>query len=67
MYSINGAMSQPGDVKVLDLNGDGIVDLDDRTIIGNPNPDFVYGINLDFFTKEFHSQLYLTELVEMKL
>ena len=37
MYSINGAMSQPGDVKVLDLNGDGIVDLDDRTIIGNQN------------------------------
>ena len=51
MYSINGAMSQPGDVKVLDLNGDGIVDLDDRTIIGNPNPDFVYGINLDFSYK----------------
>ena len=39
MYLINGAMSQPGDIKVLDLNGDGQVDLADRTIIGNPNPD----------------------------
>ena len=34
MYRINGAMSQPGDIKVLDLNGDGVVDLADRTIIG---------------------------------
>ena len=27
MYRINGSMSQPGDIKVLDLNGDGQVDL----------------------------------------
>ena len=51
MYTINGAMSQPGDIKVLDLNGDGQVNLDDRTVIGNPNPDFIYGINLDFSYK----------------
>ena len=25
MYRINGAMSQPGDIKVLDLNGDGVI------------------------------------------
>ena len=53
MYTINGSMSQPGDIKVLDLNGDGQVNLDDRTVIGNPNPDFVYGINLDFSYKAF--------------
>ncbi len=29
MYPINGSMSQPGDIKVLDLNGDGVVDLAD--------------------------------------
>ena len=51
MYTINGAMSQPGDIKVLDLNGDGQVNLDDRTVIGNPNPDFIYGVNLDFSYK----------------
>ena len=38
MYSINGSMAEAGDVKVLDLNGDGQVDINDRTIIGNPNP-----------------------------
>ena len=32
-------------IKVLDLNGDGQVNLDDRTVIGNPNPDFIYGIH----------------------
>ncbi len=51
MYTINGSMSQPGDIKVLDLNGDGQVNLDDRTVIGNPNPDFIYGVNLDFSYK----------------
>jgi len=38
---ITGA--QPGDVKIVDQNEDGVIDSNDRTIIGNPNPDFVYG------------------------
>ena len=54
MYRINGSMSQPGDIKVLDLNGDGQVDINDRTIIGNPNPDFIYGINLNMSYKRFN-------------
>ena len=53
MYRINGSMSQPGDIKVLDLNGDGEVDINDRTIIGNPNPDFIYGFNLNMSYKNF--------------
>ena len=53
MYRINGAMSQPGDIKVLDLNGDGQVDLNDRTIIGNPNPDYIYGFNMNLSYKGF--------------
>lgn len=28
-----------------DLNGDGLINQLDKTIIGNPNPDFIYGIN----------------------
>ena len=32
-----------GDVKYVDRNGDGVVDDNDRDIIGNPNPDFTYG------------------------
>jgi len=37
---------QPGDVRFLDLNGDGRITLDDRDVIGNPNPDFTYAVNL---------------------
>ena len=32
-----------GHVKYVDENEDGVVDSKDRTIIGNPNPDFTYG------------------------
>lgn len=35
-----------GNIRYRDLNGDGVVNQDDRTIIGNPHPDFIYGINL---------------------
>jgi len=37
---------EPGDVRIVDQNEDGIINAEDRTIIGNPNPDFVYGANL---------------------
>ncbi len=35
----------PGDFRYRDLNGDGRITGDDRQIIGNPVPDFSYGIN----------------------
>ncbi|WP_375437460.1 SusC/RagA family TonB-linked outer membrane protein [uncultured Hymenobacter sp.] len=35
----------PGDIRFKDLNGDNIINADDRTFIGNPNPDFTYGVN----------------------
>ncbi|WKS94882.1 SusC/RagA family TonB-linked outer membrane protein [Riemerella columbina] len=37
---------QPGDLKYKDLNGDGLITPDDRTVIGNPTPDFTYGFSL---------------------
>lgn len=37
-----------GDVKFKDLNGDGVVDVNDQTIIGDPNPDFTFGFNNEF-------------------
>ncbi len=33
----------PGNLKVVDANGDGIINLADQTIIGDPNPDYTYG------------------------
>ncbi len=37
----------PGDFKFKDLNGDGKITADDRTVIGNPTPKFTYGTNIN--------------------
>lgn len=37
---------QPGDIYFEDINGDGVVDDNDKTIIGNPHPKFTYGFNI---------------------
>ena len=34
----------PGGLKLVDINGDKIIDNDDRTIIGSPYPDFIWGL-----------------------
>jgi TonB-linked SusC/RagA family outer membrane protein len=44
---------RPGDAKYRDLNGDGIINLNDYTVIGDPNPDFIGGFNNDFRYKGF--------------
>ncbi len=44
---------QPGDIKYRDLNGDGITNTNDYTIIGNPNPDFIGGLSNNFTYKGF--------------
>ncbi len=36
--------AKPGDIRYIDQNDDGIINGEDRTIIGNPNPDFSFGI-----------------------
>lgn len=37
----------PGDLYFEDVNGDGVVNDDDKEIIGSPHPDFIYGFNLN--------------------
>nr|WKN39684.1 TonB-dependent receptor [Tunicatimonas sp. TK19036] len=44
---------QPGDIRFADVNGDNVVDNNDRTILGSPIPDFYYGINLSAGWKGF--------------
>ena len=43
----------PGDIKFKDLNNDGVIDVNDRTLIGNPTPDFIYGLNASVGFKGF--------------
>lgn len=40
------AIIKPGYIKYKDLNGDGVIDGDDRTIIGNPSPHYTFGLTL---------------------
>lgn len=40
--------AQPGDVIFVDTNMDGAITDDDKTMIGNPHPDFSGGLNLNF-------------------
>lgn len=37
----------PGDIRFVDVNGDGQVNADDRTILGSPFPGFYYGMNFN--------------------
>ena len=46
-----GAYNAPGKFRFVDVNGDGEINDDDRTEIGSPHPDFVYGINLNLSYK----------------
>lgn len=38
----------PGDFKYRDVDGDGEITPDDRTVIGNPTPDYTYGFYTNF-------------------
>ncbi|HVY75301.1 MAG TPA: TonB-dependent receptor [Puia sp.] len=54
------AGSGPGDVKFKDINGDGVVNGSDQTIIGSPFPKFTYGFNASLRYKNFDLDLFLT-------
>ena len=45
--------AKPGDVIFVDTDGDGAITEEDRTMIGNPHPDFTTGLNLWFAYKNF--------------
>lgn len=52
--------AKPGRLRYHDVNGDGKITLnDDRTFIGNPNPDFSLGFNLSATYKNFDLTLFL--------
>ncbi|MBQ3655945.1 MAG: TonB-dependent receptor [Bacteroidales bacterium] len=49
-----------GDVKYKDINGDGVINTDDMTIIGDPNPTFTGGITNTLTYKGFEFSLFIT-------
>lgn len=50
---------QPGDIKFKDVDGDGDVDTEDRTNIGNPMPDYTYGLNATLHWKNVDLSAFL--------
>jgi TonB-linked SusC/RagA family outer membrane protein len=57
------ASSMVGTVRMKDLNGDNIIDMSDRTFIGDPNPDFLYGITNEFSYKQFDASIVIAGAV----
>ncbi|WP_158281442.1 SusC/RagA family TonB-linked outer membrane protein [Sediminitomix flava] len=50
--------AKPGDVIYVDVNGDGQIDSDDRTVVGSPLPTLEYGLNLNLSYKQFDLSLF---------
>lgn len=62
------ASSMVGTARMKDISGpngvpDGKIDMSDRTIIGNPNPDFFYGITNEFYYKNFDASVVIAGAV----
>lgn len=48
-----------GDIIFEDVNGDGLITTEDRTIIGNPHPKFIGGLGNEFSYKRFHLNVFI--------
>ncbi|AUC83843.1 SusC/RagA family TonB-linked outer membrane protein [Polaribacter sp. ALD11] len=51
--TIYGNQIQPGDLRYVDVTGDGKVDADDRVLLGNSMPDLIFGFNFSLGYKNF--------------
>ncbi len=51
--SAQKGLSTPGDIRFKNINGDQLINADDRTKIGNPWPDFIYGLTVNAAYKGF--------------
>ncbi|MDO5105885.1 TonB-dependent receptor [Capnocytophaga sp.] len=58
-YISDGVNPQTGDIVYRDVNGDGRVTVSDKTYIGDPNPDFTFGLTNDFSYKNFSLSVFL--------
>ena len=49
----NGNKLTAGDITYVDINHDGVINTEDRVILGDPNPDFTFGFNTSLTYKAF--------------
>lgn len=57
-HAFQAKETAPGDIRFKDLDGNGIIDQNDRTYIGNPTPDFTYGLNTTLAYKGIEVNLF---------
>ena len=55
---LTGGDAEPGEFRYVDIDGSGTVDEKDRTIIGNPNPDFLASLSLDVKWKNLDASIF---------
>ncbi|MGN7515835.1 MAG: SusC/RagA family TonB-linked outer membrane protein [Allomuricauda sp.] len=55
---LTGRNAVPGDLRFVDLNGDGVLNADDQTYLGSPIPDFEYSLNFSSEYKGFDFTLF---------
>lgn len=58
-YKSLGVDPSTGDIVFADTNFDGVITSEDRTIVGNPHPDFIYGLTNNFSYKGFDLSIFL--------
>ncbi len=51
--------AKPGDLKIADLNGDGKITANDKTILGSPNPKWTGGLANTFYYKNFNLRIFI--------
>ncbi|MCX8481412.1 MAG: TonB-dependent receptor, partial [Sediminibacterium sp.] len=51
--------AKPGDIKVADINGDGKITSDDRTVIGSTTPNYILSFNNDFTIGNFDLNIFI--------
>ena len=61
------AGAEPGDIRFRDLNNDGVINDDDRTVIGNPNPTHLFSMNNTLTWKGFELGIYLQGVAGNKI
>ena len=59
--------TSPGDIRFKDLNNDGVINAGDMTYIGNPNPQFIYGLGNSFSYKGFDLSVFLQGIYGNKI
>lgn len=57
-YKITGHKVLPGDLKYVDVNGDGIIDGEDRVVLNSTNPKYTFGFNLGGEFKGFDFMMF---------